>query len=205
MPILDGSESAQNNRANICFTSESAMNLIQLQETNEQQSGELLPEEIGIDARSTGLIPSQFETDILNMVESAIQKTGIEDEQEVGKVYHRKRKGIRARTARRWLRKLGFSWEEVRKVVYVDGHERPDVIRDRAQFLNQLENLQPYLVKFDSDGNIKAKTYPRSCVLGRCDPPIIPITHDKSKLSSNEGRSGVWKEQNTNILRPKGR
>jgi len=191
MPILDGSESSQNNRANICLTSESAMNPIQLQETNEQQSGELLPEEIGIDSSSTGLIPSQFETDILNMVESAIQKTGIEDEQEVGKAYHQKRKGIRARTARRWLRKLGFSWEEVRKGVYVDGHERPDVIRDRAQFLNQLENLQPYLVEFDSDSNIKAKTYPRSCVLGGCDPPIILITHDESTLSSNEGRSRV--------------
>jgi len=80
MPILDGSESAQNNMAGLCLTSVSAMNPIRLQESNEQQSGELLPEEIGIDSSSTGLIPSPFQTDILNMVECAIQKTGIEDE-----------------------------------------------------------------------------------------------------------------------------
>ena len=82
--------------AGLCLTSESAMNPIRLQESNEQQSGELLPEEIGIDSSSTGLIPSPFQTDILNMVECAIQKTRIEDEQEVGKVYHRKCKDIRA-------------------------------------------------------------------------------------------------------------
>ena len=36
--------------------------------------------------------------------------------------------GIRARTARNWLKQLDFDWKEVRKGVYIDGHERPDVI-----------------------------------------------------------------------------
>jgi len=134
MSILDGSESAQNNRAYICLTSESAMNPTRRQESNEQHSRELLPEEIGIDSSSTGLFPNQFETYILNIMESTIHKTGIEDELEVGKVYYRKRKGIRAQTARRWLLKLRFSWEEVRTGVYVNDHERPDVIRDQALF-----------------------------------------------------------------------
>lgn len=123
----------------------------------------------------------------------------------MGKVYYRKCKDIRARTARRWLRKLRPSCEEVTKGVNVDGHKRPDVIRDQAQFLNQVEHLQAYLVEFDSDGNIKAKTYPRSCVVGGCDPPIILITHDESILSLNGGRSRVWKAQNTNILSVTGR
>ena len=36
---------------------------------------------------------------------------------------------IRARTARRWMKKMGFSYDEVKKGVYVDGHEREDVVR----------------------------------------------------------------------------
>jgi hypothetical protein len=35
---------------------------------------------------------------------------------------------IRCRTARRWLEKLGFSWHKVQKGVYMDRHERSDVV-----------------------------------------------------------------------------
>jgi hypothetical protein len=33
--------------------------------------------------------------------------------------------GIRSR---RWLRRLGCRWQDMRKGVFIDGHERPDVI-----------------------------------------------------------------------------
>jgi hypothetical protein len=30
--------------------------------------------------------------------------------------------------SRRWLRRLGFSWKEVRKGIFIDGHKRPGVV-----------------------------------------------------------------------------
>ena len=36
---------------------------------------------------------------------------------------------IRARTARRWMKKMGFSYDEVKKGAFIDGHERGDVVR----------------------------------------------------------------------------
>jgi hypothetical protein len=40
-------------------------------------------------------------------------------------------------TAQRWLRfKLGYQCKEAKKGMYVDGHERPDVIEERKVFLN---------------------------------------------------------------------
>ena len=36
---------------------------------------------------------------------------------------------IRVRTARGWVKKVGFSHSEVEEGVYVDGHEREDVVR----------------------------------------------------------------------------
>ena len=38
----------------------------------------------------------------------------------------------------------------MRKDVYVDGHERPDVIEDRQKkFLNEMHQLSPYFVEFE--------------------------------------------------------
>jgi hypothetical protein len=42
-------------------------------------------------------------------------------------------------TAHRWLRyKLGYECKEARKGMYVDGHERPDVIEERNAFIEQI-------------------------------------------------------------------
>jgi hypothetical protein len=42
-------------------------------------------------------------------------------------------------TAQRWLRlKLGYECKESKKGMYVDGHERPDVIKEREVFIGQI-------------------------------------------------------------------
>ncbi|PUU82631.1 hypothetical protein B9Z19DRAFT_1061657 [Tuber borchii] len=38
------------------------------------------------------------------------------------------KKGIGARTGRRWLKKIGLKYREAKKGVYIDGHERTDVV-----------------------------------------------------------------------------
>lgn len=43
------------------------------------------------------------------------------------------------RTARTWLRRLGYSCQEARKGVYKDGHNRSDVIAARGRFLERME------------------------------------------------------------------
>ncbi|PWW79105.1 hypothetical protein C7212DRAFT_152916, partial [Tuber magnatum] len=96
---------------------------------------------------------------------------------------------IRTRIARQWLAKLGFSWVEVRKGMYIDGHECPAVVQDRVEFLERLQELASYIVEFDSAGKIKEKVYREGCEVGGLNPPIILITHDESTLSSNEGRA----------------
>ena len=59
---------------------------------------------------------------------------------------------IRSRTARNWLRKLGYEYKDVRKDVFVDGHERSDVVEDRKNFLQKMEELKPYIVEFEENG-----------------------------------------------------
>ena len=74
---------------------------------------------------------------------------------------------ICSRTAQKWLGKLGYEYKDVRKDVFVDGHERADVVEDRKNFLKRLEELKPYMVEFEEDGTMKPKIYPADCtVLG---------------------------------------
>lgn len=46
---------------------------------------------------------------------------------------------IWSRTARRWLCKLEYEYKDVRKDVFIDGHERSDVVEDRRNFLRKME------------------------------------------------------------------
>lgn len=72
---------------------------------------------------------------------------------------------IRSRTARTWLRKLGYVYKDVQKDVFVDGHERSDVVEDRSNFLEKMEELKPYMVEFNEDGTMKPKVYPPDCAV----------------------------------------
>jgi hypothetical protein len=61
---------------------------------------------------------------------------------------------IRARTARRWLHKLGLEFSTVRKGVYVDGHERDDVVEYRStKFIPKWKEFERRMVIFKEDGS----------------------------------------------------
>ena len=61
---------------------------------------------------------------------------------------------IRARTARRWLKRLGLKYGTVTKGVYFDGHERADVVEYRDQvFIPRWKELQRRFVVFQEDGS----------------------------------------------------
>jgi len=113
---------------------------------------------------------------------------------------------ITSRTMRRWLNSLGFSWRDVKKGVFLDGHEREDVVQYRKEFLRIVHDLLPYMVEFNPDGTIIPKEYPENCIIGGSGRrSIIFITHDESIFSANDGRHQGWIADNGALLRPKGK
>lgn len=113
---------------------------------------------------------------------------------------------IRSCTAQRWLHELGFEYKEVKKDVFIDGHERPDVVEDCQKFLQKMKDLEPYLVEFESNGVIKPKVYPVDCVVGDYKrQPVIVITHDECTFSANDGKCRAWTREGESWLQPKGR
>ena len=43
---------------------------------------------------------------------------------------------------RRWLKKLGYGLTEAKKAMYVDGHERPDVVEYCKAFLEKMKESE---------------------------------------------------------------
>ncbi len=76
----------------------------------------------------------------------------------------------------------------MRNDVFVDAHERSDIVEDRKNFLTKMEELKPYMVEFKEDCIMKPKVYPSDCTVGGDERrPIIVITHDECTFSANDG------------------
>ena len=100
---------------------------------------------------------------------------------------------ICSRTARRWLCKLGNKYKDVCKDVFVDEHKQSDIVKDHINFLRKMEELKPYIVKFDENGKMKPKVYPSDCVMrGENRQPIIVIIYNKCTFSENDGVYKAW-------------
>jgi len=66
---------------------------------------------------------------------------------------------VRARTAQRWLKKLGLIHGRYTKGVYIDGHEREDVVMYRKEvFIPQWQSFQHRQVVFKKDGTWELPT-----------------------------------------------
>ena len=147
---------------------------------------------------------TQKQPETVEQIQQTINSVGIQDTENPNE--YRKKSGIRSRTARKWLNKLGFKWREVKRGVFFDGHERKDVVADRVRFVEQMKKDEPYLVDFDSFGNILDKAYPEDCEVGGFQRrPLILITHDESTFSANDAKRYAWLEESDTFLRPKGK
>lgn len=88
--------------------------------------------------------------------------------------------------------------------MFIDSHERPNMVKDQNCFLTRMEKLKLYMVEFNEDVTMKAKDYPVNwAVRGEECCPIIVITHDKYTFSINDGIWKAWTQEEDTFLQPK--
>ena len=107
---------------------------------------------------------------------------------------------ISERTAIRWMHHLGMDYLRYSKGLYIDGHERSDVIEYRDAFLSRMSDHAKYFFRYDGD-NMNIVTPPS---LSSDQRPRILVTHDESCFSSHDGKATIWMDANDRPLRPKG-
>jgi hypothetical protein len=105
------------------------------------------------------------------------------------------------RTARRWLIKLGWRRTTIRKGVYMDGHERPDVktYRDKV-FLPLMASYEKLMTRYE--GKELTPVHPE---LAEGQQEIIALFHDESCFHANDFKSHAWLREGETILQKKSR
>ena len=108
---------------------------------------------------------------------------------------------IKEGTAVKWLHELGFRSQKHKKGIYIDGHERQDVVEYRRIFLRKIKILESthlpppqcsdsLCTSFDV-GNMSANKV------------LVLIYHDESTFHANEGQGTMWVEDGNLPIRPK--
>jgi hypothetical protein len=104
---------------------------------------------------------------------------------------------ISVRTAGRWLHHLGFNCKDSTKGIYIDGHERPDVVEYRRYFCRLLLGLKRRIATI-TDSNIIPP------ILQPNEKELVLVVHDECTFAAHDDRKLIWVEDGRPPLRPKG-
>ncbi|PKB97087.1 hypothetical protein RhiirA5_298178, partial [Rhizophagus irregularis] len=110
-----------------------------------------------------------------------------------------KEKSIALTTATRWLNVLGYSFQQYRRGIYYDGHERDDVLQYRKEFLEKMFEHEKYMSKYE--GESMDRIHPN---LPEGEKERILVVHDECIFYSNDGKRGLWTKDGEMPLRKKG-
>jgi hypothetical protein len=101
-------------------------------------------------------------------------------------------------TAHRWLAKLKWCYSKVKNGMYIDGHERDDIMAYWQDFVNWWVEYEIWFQIWDNSGN------PLPCP-SDFHPLLILVTHDESVFFQNDERKTCWNHQDSQPApKPKG-
>ncbi|KAJ7455083.1 hypothetical protein FB451DRAFT_985540, partial [Mycena latifolia] len=94
-------------------------------------------------------------------------------------------------TARRWLKTLDFRFGRRKNGMYIDGHERDDVVKYRMAFVKRwIEEYEPRIAKFNTEG-VCIGLPGGTCLDGK-PYRLIVATHDESTFFGNDRLKVGW-------------
>ena len=113
-------------------------------------------------------------------------------------------RSVSVETVRRWLHELGFEIITPRKGIFIDGHERQDVVDYRKEFLRRMVKIG--FIHFTSAPTETAQL----SIPTDIDPPTaerrsktVVFFHDESTFNSNEDQSLKWGLKGEKIMKQK--
>ncbi|PVH68112.1 hypothetical protein DL98DRAFT_633755 [Cadophora sp. DSE1049] len=99
------------------------------------------------------------------------------------------------KTTYKWLNRLGFHATKEKKGVYVDGHEREDVIEYRQkEFLPQMAYYQSLTTNYEEDANKVLQPIP--LILPPGEKEHVLYYHDESCFHAKDYSTRIWLDEN---------
>ncbi|CAB5376582.1 unnamed protein product [Rhizophagus irregularis] len=112
---------------------------------------------------------------------------------------HIKKETISEKTCRNYMHLWGYKYDEKKKDVYYDGHERPDVVKYRKEWLKRMFEYKKSMKDFD--GNMLDVVLEPQLKPG--EKELVQVTHDECHFYANDGQRKIWMQKDENILRSK--
>jgi hypothetical protein len=112
---------------------------------------------------------------------------------------HIKKDTISEKTCQNYMHLWGYKYDERKKGVYYDGHERPDVVMYRKEWLKRMFEYQKFMKDFDGD-LMDIILEPQ---LKPGEKEIVQVTHDECYFYANDGQRKIWMREDEDILRSK--
>ncbi|PBK85860.1 hypothetical protein ARMGADRAFT_1036033 [Armillaria gallica] len=73
---------------------------------------------------------------------------------EIQEKFGGRKASISLSTGQRWLKKLDWRYGRRQNGMYIDGHEREDIVKYRKEFLERWKEYQKRMILYDNEGNI---------------------------------------------------
>ena len=90
--------------------------------------------------------------------------------------------------AQRWLKRMDWRYGKAPNGMYINGHERDDVVEYRKWFLAKYCRLERQMRRYDSD-----RVLEKEAELREGERVICEVTHDESTFYTNDRRrQGYW-------------
>jgi hypothetical protein len=118
------------------------------------------------------------------------------------KKYLGSKTGITLRTGQRWLHNMEWRYGKATKGMYIDGHERADVVEYRKGFLSRMNEYSKRMTTYDQDGNILSM--PTGIDLAAGIYPLIKVTQDESTFTMYDRRRTKWDHEDAKQPEAKG-
>ena len=113
---------------------------------------------------------------------------------------------VSVETARKWLHELGFSVLQMSKGVFIDGHERPDVVESREKFIRKMTEcgfLHPDNAPTEEAAQALSTDVPH--MTKEEGEKCIVWWHDESAYNTSEDTPILWGEKGKLPIKPKGK
>ena len=113
---------------------------------------------------------------------------------------------VSVETARKWLHDLGFNVLQMSKGVFIDGHERPDVVESRERFLKKMTEcgfLRPDNAPTEEAAQALPTDIPH--MSKEEGEKCIVWWHDESAYNTTEDTPILWGEKGKLPIKPKGK
>ena len=113
---------------------------------------------------------------------------------------------VSVETARKWLHELGFDILQLSKGVFIDGHERSDVVESRVKFLRTMTEcgfLRPDNAPTEEAAQALPGDVPH--MSKEEGEKRIVWFHDESAYNTSEDTPILWGEKGNLPIKPKGR